>query len=184
MIDGKDVHRLRGKDRRDLKDQMGIVFQFGALFDSLTVYENVSFPLTEKTKLPAHKIRERAFSELAKVGLENDHDKFPAQISGGMRKRLALARCLVLDPRIIFFDEPTTGLDPVIAASIYRIIRELQNERKLTSLIVSHEIPGIFKVVDRVAMLHDGRIIEVGTSDEIQNSTNRNVQQFLKGEID
>ena len=121
---------------------------------------------------------------MTKVGLENDVNKYPAQISGGMRKRLALARCLALDPQIVFFDEPTTGLDPVIASSIYRIIKSLQNERKLTALIVSHEIPGIFKVVDRVAMLHDGKIIQSGTPEEIQNSQIRAVQQFLTGELE
>jgi len=184
MINGMDISHVRGKKRLELKDRMGIVFQFGALFDSLSVYENVAFPLKEKTKLPSSKIRERVIAELAMVGLENDLEKFPAQISGGMRKRLALARCLVLEPQIIFFDEPTTGLDPVIAASIYRIIRNLQNERKLTALIVSHEIPGIFKVVDRVAMLHDGKIIQSGTPEEIQNSQHKAVQQFLTGELE
>jgi phospholipid/cholesterol/gamma-HCH transport system ATP-binding protein len=184
VIDGMDISTLYGKKREQLKERMGIVFQFGALFDSLSVYENVAFPLREKRRLNSSKINERVLEELTKVGLENDVDKFPSQISGGMRKRLALARCLALDPQIVFFDEPTTGLDPVIAASIYRIIKNLQNERKLTALIVSHEIPGIFKVVDRVAMLHDGRIIQSGTPEEIQNSHLRAVQQFLTGELE
>jgi len=122
--------------------------------------------------------------ELTDVGLESDIDKYPAQISGGMRKRVALARCLVLDPEIIFFDEPTTGLDPVIAASIYKIIRSLKDKHKITSFIVSHEIPGIFKIVDRVGMLHDGRIIAVGTPEEIQATANPIVQKFLSGEIE
>jgi phospholipid/cholesterol/gamma-HCH transport system ATP-binding protein len=122
--------------------------------------------------------------ELRTVGLENDKDKYPAQISGGMRKRVALARCLILDPKIIFFDEPTTGLDPVIAHSIYKIIRALQDERKITALIVSHEIPGIFKVVDRVAMLHDGKIILSGTPEEIQSTSDPIVQRFLSGELE
>jgi len=184
LIDGQDISRLRGKERKELKDRLGIVFQFGALFDSLTIYENVAFPLEERTKLTDLQIRERVMKELTDVGLEEDINKYPAQISGGMRKRVALARCLVLDPEIIFFDEPTTGLDPVIAASIYKIIRSLQQKRKLTSLIVSHEIPGIFKIVDRVAMLHNGKIIAVGTPEEIQTSTDPAVQKFLTGEIE
>jgi len=184
LIDNADLNSLRGKELKTLKNRLGIVFQFGALFDSLTVYENVAFPLKEKTKLSNKEINEKVIKELTNVGLENDMEKFPAQISGGMRKRVALARCLILDPEIIFFDEPTTGLDPVIASSIYRIIRSLQEKRKLTALIVSHEIPGIFKVVNRVAMLHDGKIISEGTPEEIQTTNNHVVQQFLNGELE
>jgi len=184
FINQKNIHRLRGKALKELKDQFGVVFQFGALFDSLTVYENVAFPLNEKTKLKGPQIRDKVFEELKIVGLEDDADKYPAQISGGMRKRVALARCLILDPKIVFFDEPTTGLDPVIAQSIYKLIRKLQEERNITALIVSHEIPGIFKVVNRVAMLHDGEIIVDGTPEEIQTNNNRIVQKFLTGEIE
>ena len=184
LIDQQDISQLRGKKLKKMKDRLGIVFQFGALFDSLTVYENVAFPLEEKTKLSPSQIRQRVMKELIDVGLEDDIEKYPAQISGGMRKRVALARCLILDPEIIFFDEPTTGLDPVIAASIYKIIRSLQEKRRLTSLIVSHEIPGIFKIVDRVAMLHDGKIIAVGTPEEIQSTADPIVQKFLTGEIE
>lgn len=184
LIDEQDITCLRGKKLKTLKDRLGIVFQFGALFDSLTVYDNVAFPLKEKTKLSSAQIHERVIKELTNVGLENDLEKFPAHISGGMRKRVALARCLILDPEIIFFDEPTTGLDPVIAASIYKIIRLLQETRKLTALIVSHEIPGIFKVVNRVAMLHDGKIIAEGTPEEIQTTKNQTVQHFLSGELE
>ena len=184
LIDGKDISHLKGRKLKDLKDRLGIVFQFGALFDSLSVYENVAFPLEEKTKLTSAQIYERVMKDLTDLGLEEDRDKYPAQLSGGMKKRAALARCLVLDPEIIFFDEPTTGLDPVIAASIYKIIRNLQEKRKLTALIVSHEIPGIFKIVDRVAMLHDGKIISVGTPEEIQATSNQTVQKFLNGELE
>jgi phospholipid/cholesterol/gamma-HCH transport system ATP-binding protein len=184
LIDGKDISHIKGQKLKNLKDRLGIVFQFGALFDSLSVYENVSFPLEEKTRLTSAQIHERVMKELADLGLEEDRHKYPAQLSGGMKKRAALARCLVLDPEIIFFDEPTTGLDPVIAASIYKIIRDLQERRKLTALIVSHEIPGIFKIVDRVAMLHEGKIISVGTPEEIQAAPNPIVQKFLNGELE
>jgi len=183
-INQQNINHLRGRALKSLKDQLGVVFQFGALFDSLTVFENVAFPLNEKTKLSASQIYDNVMKELRTVGLENDKDKYPAQISGGMRKRVALARCLILDPKIIFFDEPTTGLDPVIAHSIYKIIRALQDERKITALIVSHEIPGIFKVVDRVAMLHDGKIILSGTPEEIQSTSDPIVQRFLSGELE
>jgi len=184
FIDEQNINHLRGRALKRLKDQLGVVFQFGALFDSLTVFENVAFPLNEKTKLNDLQIYERVMKELTTVGLENDKDKYPAQISGGMRKRVALARCLILDPKIIFFDEPTTGLDPVIAQSIYKIIRTLQEKRNITALIVSHEIPGIFTIVDRVAMLHDGKIISTGTPEEIQVSNDPIVQKFLTGELE
>jgi phospholipid/cholesterol/gamma-HCH transport system ATP-binding protein len=184
MIGSEDISRLRGKKLKALKDRLGIVFQFGALFDSLTIYENVAFPLKEKTKLSKAQIKERVFKELEAVQLLEDRDKYPAQISGGMRKRVALARCLIMNPEIIFFDEPTTGLDPVIAKIIYNTIRSLQERRRLTALIVSHEIPGIFQIVDRVAMLHDGRIISTGTPEEIQVSNDPIVQKFLKGELE
>lgn len=184
FINQQNIHHLRGRALKALKDQLGVVFQFGALFDSLTIFENVAFPLNEKTKLNTTQIYERVMKELTAVGLENDKDKYSAQISGGMRKRVALARCLILNPKIIFFDEPTTGLDPVIAQSIYKIIRTLQEERKITALIVSHEIPGIFKIVDRVAMLHDGQIILTGTPEEIQTTSNPIVQKFLTGELE
>jgi len=184
FINNQNINHLRGKALKKLKDQLGVVFQFGALFDSMTIYDNVAFPLREKTKLNSTQIRDKVLTELSTVGLQDDKDKYPAQISGGMRKRVALARCLILDPKIIFFDEPTTGLDPVIAQSIYKIIRTLQEERKITALIVSHEIPGIFKVVNRVAMLHDGKIIATGTPEEIQTNNNPIIQKFLNGEID
>jgi len=184
LVEGQDIRKLHGKRLRALKERFGIVFQFGALFDSLTVYENVAFPLSEKTKLSKKQVREKALKELEIVGLKGEEEKYPAQISGGMRKRVAVARCLVLDPEIVLFDEPTTGLDPVIANSIYRIIQSLQKERNLTSFIISHEIPGIFKIVDRVGMLHDGKIIAVGTPDEIQNSQNPTVRKFLSGELE
>jgi phospholipid/cholesterol/gamma-HCH transport system ATP-binding protein len=184
LVEGQDIGGLHGTKLRKLKERFGIVFQFGALFDSLTVYDNVAFPLVEKTNLRPDEIRKKVLEELANVGLVGEENKYPAQISGGMRKRVAVARCLVMNPEIILFDEPTTGLDPVIANSIYRTIKNLQDHRNLTSFIISHEIPGIFKIVDRVAMLHDGRIIQVGTSEEIQNTDNTTVRKFLQGDIE
>lgn len=183
FIENKDISNLRGRKLKELKDRIGVVFQGGALFDSLTVFENVAFPLEEKTKLNASQIKEKVLKELAAVGLEEDGEKYPSQISGGMRKRTALARCLIMNPQIILFDEPTTGLDPMTVKSIHRLTKKLQETRNLTALIISHEIPEIFEIVDRVAMLYNGKIIAVGTPEEIKASKNPFVQQFITGEL-
>ncbi|MDP8234712.1 MAG: ABC transporter ATP-binding protein [Candidatus Saelkia tenebricola] len=179
LIEQQDISRLRGKKLKQLKERFGIVFQGGALFDSLDVFENTAFPLEEKTKLNSSQIRDKVLKELANVGLEGDENKYPAQISGGMRKRVALARCLVMNPEIILFDEPTTGLDPMTMKSIHKLIRTLQKERHLTALIVSHEIPEIFNIVDQVAMLYNGEIITVGTPEEIKTSNNKIIREFI-----
>lgn len=184
LVDGQDISQLRGKQLKAVKERFGIVFQFGALFDSQTIFENVAFPLREKTKMSPAEIEKVVLKELTNVGLEGEGAKYPAQISGGMRKRVAVARCMVMRPEVILFDEPTTGLDPVISNSIYRTILDLKKVRNLTSFIISHDIPGIFRVVDRVAMLHDGRIVTTGTAEEVQNSDNPIVQNFLNGEIE
>lgn len=185
-IDGKDISKLRGKELKRLKDRLGIVFQGGALFDSFTVFDNIAFPLREKTNLSQKQIKERVLEELSKVGLEEEEasNKYPAQISGGMRKRVALARCLVMDPEIILFDEPTTGLDPIAVKNIHNLIRGLQKGRELTSLVVSHEIPEIFEIVDKVTMLHKGKIIEGGRPEEIIHSENQIVQRFIKKKLE
>ncbi len=182
FIDQQDISSLRGKKLKRLKERFGILFQGGALFDSMTVFENVAFPLREKTRLKSLQIQDKVLKELSNVGLEGDENKYPAQISGGMRKRVALARCMVMHPEIILFDEPTTGLDPMTVKSIHKLIRTLQNKRNLTALLVSHEIPAIFEIVDRVAMLYNGRIIAVGTPEEIMKSNNPMVQEFICGE--
>ncbi len=184
LIDNQDVSKLRGKKLRQLKERFGIVFQGGALFDSMTIFENVAFPLREKTKLNASQIRETAFKELAEVGLSGAENKYPAEISGGMKKRVALARCLVLNPEIILFDEPTTGLDPLIGKAIHNMIRSCQKRHNLTALIVTHEIPAIFPLVDRVAMLYEGKIIASGTPEEMETSKNPVVHQFVHGELE
>lgn len=181
FIDQQDISRLRGKKLKELKERFGIVFQGGALFDSLTVFENVAFPLKEKTNLNFSQIRDKVLKELANVGLEGGEDKYPAQISEGMKKRVALARCLVMNPEIILFDEPTTSLDPMTAKSIRKLIQTLQKKRNLTALIVTHEIHAIFNIIDKVAMLDEGKIIAVGSPQEIKTSNNPKVQQFIQG---
>jgi phospholipid/cholesterol/gamma-HCH transport system ATP-binding protein len=161
-----------------------MVFQGGALFDSLTVFENVAFPLEEKTRMKASQIRETVLRELARVGLSGAENKYPAEISGGMKKRVALARCLVMNPEIVLFDEPTTGLDPLIGKAIHKLIRECQKSLNFTAIIVTHEIPAIFSMVDHVAMLFEGKILAEGTPEEIETSKDPVIHQFIHGELE
>ncbi|MDN3512101.1 MAG: ABC transporter ATP-binding protein [Candidatus Jettenia sp.] len=184
LLDNQDISRLRGKSLKRLKERFGIVFQGGALFDSLTVFENVAFPLEEKTKMKASQIRNAVFHELARVGLTGEENKYPAQISGGMRKRVALARCLVMHPEIVLFDEPTTGLDPLIGKAVHSLIRTCQKNLNFTAIIVTHEVPEIFSMVDRVAMLYDGKILAAGTPEEIKGSKDPVIHQFIHAELE
>lgn len=180
-IDGHDITQLSGQELDKIRERLGVVFQGGALFDSMTVYENVAFPLKEKSKLSRKEIDEKVREALEDVGLWGMEKKYPAEISGGMKKRVALARALITEPRIVFFDEPTTGLDPIILNSIHRLIIDTHRKYGFTGVIISHDIPEIFDVADRVAMLHNGIIVEVGTSEEIKNSSNPIVRQFIIG---
>ena len=182
VVDDQEVTRLRGEALDRVRRRYGVVFQGGALFDSLTCGDNVAFPLREKTRLPRQEVRTRVESALAQVGLEGVGAKYPAEISGGMRKRVAIARALVTEPEIIFFDEPTTGLDPILVNTIHRLILDLHARHKFTALIVSHEIPEIFEIASRVAMLGEGRIVDEGPPDAMQASPNPIVRQFIRGE--
>jgi len=181
FIKGKDITKLKGTELDEIRAEIGVVFQGGALFDSLTVYDNVAFPLTEKTKLNKKQIYEKVMKALSDVGLEGIENKYPAELSGGMRKRVALARALIGQPKIILFDEPTTGLDPILVRSIHKLIRDTQKQYGFTGLIISHEIPEIFEISDRVAMLYEGKIVEAGTPEEIQKSDNIVVKNFIMG---
>jgi len=181
LIDSDDVTRISGRDLDKVREQFGVLFQGGALFDSLTVFQNIAFPLKEKTRLSKEEIEERVEKALADVGLSGVGEKYPIEISGGMRKRVALARALITEPKIVFFDEPTTGLDPIIVGSIHRLIIDAHRKYGFTGLMISHEIPGIFEVANRIAMMHEGVIIEVGTPEEIVHSQNPVVMQFIKG---
>ena len=180
-IDGKELSQLSHKDLEELRSRIGFVFQSGALFDSMTVFDNVAFPLREKTKLTESEIWEKVMDELAQVGLAEACEKYPAEISGGMLKRVALARALVRSPEIILFDEPTTGLDPIVSRSILQLFDEVHQRRRLTGILVSHEIPGIFDIVQQVAMLHEGTIIASGPTEEIRNSKDPVIEQFVNG---
>jgi phospholipid/cholesterol/gamma-HCH transport system ATP-binding protein len=178
-VNGKDVDKLKGDELEQLRSHLGFLFQSGALFSSLNVFDNVAFPLREKTCLGEREIREKVLNVLEQVGLRGAEDKYPAQISGGMIKRTALARSLVRNPEIMLFDEPTTGLDPVIAHTILDLIRSVHKDLGFTGIIVSHELSRVFQIVQKVAMLHDGLILFVGTPEEIMTSGDPVVRQFV-----
>ena len=184
LVDGTDITRLRGTALDKVRARYGVVFQGGALFDSMSVEDNVAFPLREKSRLSAAEIRERVEEKLAQVGLAGMGTKNPAEISGGMRKRVAIARALVTEPEVVFLDEPTTGLDPILVNTIHHLILELHRKSRFTAVMVSHEIPEIFRIADRVAMLHEGVIVESGPPAAIQASTHPIVQQFIQGDIE
>jgi phospholipid/cholesterol/gamma-HCH transport system ATP-binding protein len=184
LIEGVDITTVHGEELNLIREKFGVVFQGGALFDSLTVYGNVAFPLKEKTKLGKKEVRERVLQALEDVGLRGMGNKYPAEISGGMKKRVSLARALITEPTIVLFDEPTTGLDPIILNSIHRLIMKTHEKYGFTGIIISHEIPEIFNVADKVAMLYNGEIVEAGTPDEIRNSENPVVRQFITGSLE
>jgi len=179
IVDGKDVTSLKGKTLLQLRERLGFLFQGGALFDSMTVYENVAFPLKEKTKLKEEEIRQRVNRELQNVGLLGSEEKFPSQISGGMVKRAALARALIQDPEIMLFDEPTTGLDPIIGQAILELIHNCHKRLSFTGIIVTHEIPKIFSYVNRVLMLHKGELRADATPEELMASKDPVVKAFV-----
>jgi len=183
-VDGTEISRLRGSELDRVRERYGVVFQGGALFDSMSVSDNVAFPLREKTRLGHAEIRERVEEKLEQVGLAGMGHKNPAEISGGMRKRVAIARALVTEPEIVFFDEPTTGLDPILVNTIHHLIMELHRKFRFTAVMVSHEIPEIFEIADRVAMLHEGMIVEVGAPGAVRASASPIVQQFIRGDIE
>jgi len=184
LVDGEDISRLRHRQLERLRSRFGFLFQGGALFDSLTVSENVAFPLKEKTRLGDGRIRERVLYELGQVGLSGAENKYPAQISGGMIKRAALARALVREPEIMLFDEPTTGLDPIIGHAILKLISSCHDRLEFTGIIVTHQISQVFDVVDKAAFLHEGRIRAIGSPEELIASQDPVVRQFINGGIE
>jgi phospholipid/cholesterol/gamma-HCH transport system ATP-binding protein len=183
-VGGTDLARLRGRALDEVRNRYGVVFQSGALFDSMSCRANVAFPLREKLRLSRPGIAKRVDAALEQVGLAGIGDKYPEEVSGGMRKRVAIARALVTEPEIVFFDEPTTGLDPVLVNTIHHLILDLHRRHRFTAVMVSHEIPEIFEIADRVGMLHEGRIVEIGPPAAIQASSNAVVRSFIRGEPD
>jgi len=178
-VAGKDVAALSRRELESRRSRIGFVFQGGALFDSMTVYNNVAFPLREKTSLGEKDIYRKVMRELELVGLRDAARKYPDQLSGGMLKRVALARTLVRDPEIVLFDEPTTGLDPVVSRAVLDLFGLVHQRLQLTGILVSHEIPRIFEIVQKVAMLHEGRIIAVEPPDRLCASPDPVVQEFV-----
>jgi phospholipid/cholesterol/gamma-HCH transport system ATP-binding protein len=183
-VDGESIVDLRRSELNRIREKFGMLFQNVALFDSMSVFENVAFPLEEKTSLSKEEIRDKVVSALEDVGLKNIENKFPDELSGGMKKRVGLARAVVLSPKIILFDEPTTGLDPIIKRAIHQLIKDTHAKFGFTAVIVSHEIPEIFDVAQNVAMLFQGKILQHGTSDDIRNSDHPAIRQFISGSLD
>ncbi len=179
MVDGKEISGSKRKTLGVFRERLGFLFQGGALFDSMNVFENVAFPLKEKSKLSRGVIRERVLKELENVGLSGSENRYPSQISGGMVKRAALARALVGDPEIMLFDEPTTGLDPVTGQSILKLIDACHRRLSFTGIIVTHEIPKVFAIVDRVVMLHEGVVRAEGTPSDFIESRDPLIRAFL-----
>ena len=186
IIHGDDVTKVRGKKLESLRTQFGVLFQSGALFDSLTVFENIALPLRERSSKGDDEINELVKTSLAQFELTGHDDKYPAQLSGGMNKRVALARAMQLQPSIMLFDEPTTGLDPVMTQDIYHLFAKTQASFGFTSIIVSHDIPKVFNLADQIIILDRGKMDVFGSPEEIQWSEKSHIKEFVKttmGEI-
>jgi phospholipid/cholesterol/gamma-HCH transport system ATP-binding protein len=180
-VDGKDVTRLSPRELNEVRMEIGLVFQGGALFDSLNVADNVAFVLNEFKKLPKDEVRQRVKDSLALVGMKDIEEMMPSDLSGGMKKRVALARALCVQPQILLYDEPTTGVDPITADAINNLIVELHDKLKVTSIVVTHDMNSAYKVADTIAMLYHGKIIAEGTAQEIASTTHPIVNQFIHG---
>jgi len=178
---GRRVDSLSERDLGAVRRQIGFLFQLSALFDSMTVLENLSFPLEEHTEFTAAQRRDRVKESLALVDLHGVEDKYPAQLSGGQQRRVALARATMLRPSVMLYDEPTTGLDPIRADGISELILKLQRELSATSIVVTHDLVCTRKVADRMVILRDGRVLTDGPPNEVERSSNRHVQNFLHG---
>ncbi|MDO8579861.1 MAG: ABC transporter ATP-binding protein [Candidatus Omnitrophota bacterium] len=184
FFDDKDMGLLTDDDREKIKRRFGMSFQSAALLDFLTVEDNVSLPLREHTKLDPKVISIIARMKLNLVGLQGFEHYFPSMLSGGMKKRVGLARAIAMDPEIVFYDEPTAGLDPVVCAVVDRLILDLTKKLNLTSVVVTHNMESVFRIADRVAFLYKGNLLQIGTIEEIKNSQDPIVRQFIKGEIE
>ena len=180
-INGEEVTKLPVKELNEVRKKVGFLFQQAALYDSMTIKENVAFPLRRHTRMSDEERDKRVSELLANVGMDRDGHKMPSEISGGMQKRVGLARALALEPEILLFDEPTAGLDPITAAEIDDLIVRLQKERQMTSVVVTHDIHGARVVSDRLALMRDGQILIEGTFEDLQKSRDPFVMQFLSG---
>jgi phospholipid/cholesterol/gamma-HCH transport system ATP-binding protein len=184
VIDGADIGPLNERELGPIRRKTGFLFQGAALFDSMTVAQNVGFPLREQRNLSAKEIAEKVVEALEIVGLAGTQDKMPAELSGGMRKRVGLARAVICRPKYILYDEPTTGLDPLVADSINNLILQLGERFQCTAIAVTHDMKSAYKIAKQIAMLHEGRIRTTGTPEEIQASTDPVVRKFITGTAD
>ena len=184
LVDGADIAAMNEHDLIRARRQFGMLFQGAALLDSLTVFDNLALPLEEKHALAAKTIAKRVHLVLAEVGLKGVDDKYPDTLSGGMKKRVGLARALILEPKIILFDEPTTGLDPITDRAIHKLIKDTQQQFGYTAVVVYHDIPAIFSLADNVAMIYQDRIVEQGSPEEIRLSVDPVVHQFITGNLE
>jgi phospholipid/cholesterol/gamma-HCH transport system ATP-binding protein len=184
LVQGQDIVPMKEREMAGVRRRFGMLFQEAALFDSFTVEENVAFPLREHTRKSLREIKEIVEIKLASVGLSGMGSKMPSELSGGMRKRVGLARALAMDPQIVLFDEPTSGLDPVMSATINELILRTQREFGATCVVISHDIVATMKIADRIYMLYNGKIIAQGTPDEIRHKDDPVVRQFIRGEAE
>jgi len=182
FINNKEITRIQTSEFDKIKRRIGMVFQNAALFDSLNVENNIQLPLREHTKLDDNIMKIMTRMKLELVGLRGFEKLMPSQLSGGMRRRVGLARAIALDPEMVFYDEPTAGLDPIVAGVIDKLILDLSKKLMITSVVVTHDMKSVFSIADRIAMLYEGKVIAEGTMDEIKNSSDQRVQQFIKGD--
>ena len=180
-VDNKLINSMSFGQLQEIRSNIGMVFQFGALFDYMNVRENISLALQKLTKLSGDEIKERVFNSLEEVDMVDTEDLMPSELSGGMKKRVGIARAIAIKPAYLFYDEPTTGLDPVMTDSINRLILKFQNTGEVTSVIITHEMRTVYDVSDRVLLLHDGKIRFDGSPEEIKNVDDLVVQQFITG---
>lgn len=183
LVSGEDISRAQGKDLERLREKFGYLFQGGALLAWLTVGENVALPLREKTDLGEREIQRRVKETLSLVGLENDMDKMPSEISGGMQKRAGLARAIIRSPEIVLYDEPTSGLDPVMSRHIDGLIASLNRKLGITSVVVTHDLVSALSIGHRIAMLKDGKLVEMSAPEEFRHSANAQVREFLDAQF-
>lgn len=181
LLDGTDIAKLTGNGLYEMRKRFGMLFQMAALFDSMRAWENVAFALMRHGRLKEKDAKEIAIEKLRMVGLVGVEDLMPSELSGGMKKRVGLARAIAHAPEILLYDEPTTGLDPIMADAINDLIIEMKQRLSVTSVAITHDMHSAYKIADRIAMLYEGKIIEVGTPDEIRNTGNPVVRQFIAG---
>jgi len=184
LVDGQEIAKLGRRALYDLRKRLGVLFQSGALFTDLSVFENVAFPLRAHTRLPEDMIRDIVLMKLDAVGLRGARGLMPAELSGGMTRRVALARCLALDPQLILYDEPFTGQDPIAMGVLVKLIRDMNRNLGLTSVLVSHDVPESLSIADYGFILSEGKVIGEGTPEELRDSDNERVHQFLHGRPD